>query len=192
MGSWYPLLFVFQRCCQFSKSPVLLFRSALILASTPKDIHLSIHRKNSLRSTGTAGIFPPWRPFHSTLVKCPDLITSSLPRQPRSAQFNFKQMTLRQLWHEATPCLSNMSIAATLPTCCNSPNSLQTLAPVLSEDCSRRFRFHDCQEEAKNHIQWSYESNSLIPRMGSTLSRVWESTSHHRKTLRKHQHLMTL
>ena len=41
-----------------AKSPALLFRSALILASTPKDIHLSIHIKNSLSSTGTAGIFP--------------------------------------------------------------------------------------------------------------------------------------
>ena len=101
-----------------AKSPALLFRSALILASTPKDIHLSIHIKNSLRSTGTAGIFPPWRPFHITLVKCPDLTTSSL----------------RQLWH-------------------------WSFVPVLSKDCSRRFRFHACQEEAKNHIQWSHNTS---------------------------------
>ena len=163
MGSWYPLLF-FHCCCQFSKSPVLLCRSALIiLASTPKNLHLVIHIKThyikrNVRSFAAVKTFTyhtsvmPWS-HHKLLASAACHSAGFENERRRSIQFSFK------LWHWSMSCLSSMSIAVTLQNLCDSPNSLQRLLPCSFE--------HRAQKVSISWLWWGFASSCRKKTLGS-------------------------
>ncbi len=94
-------------------------------------------------------------------------------------------MTLRQLWHWSMSCLSNVSIAATLPTFATPPNCLQRLLLCCPKIVHKGFMIAARKPNIKsNGPIWS---NRLTPRLALLFAELGGLQVLVEKNLRKHQ-----